>query len=158
MSSSTPARPARVEGVDAVADAPQRSAGAAALNGAPVKSEVPEHVRRQLHDRASAVTGAASSRATADGALLMKTRYGSVSISSLEHQVDDNGVSCVSVRLAEPGSSGDPHYRVFNPPQLVEDVRGDVVMNGRRYRVDPLHALAEVVALHGGAVKSARRQ
>lgn len=38
-----------------------------------------------------------------------------------------------------------PDFRVHNPPLLAQDARGGVVVNGQRYRHDPVAALAELV-------------
>jgi hypothetical protein len=44
------------------------------------------------------------------------------------------------------------NYRIVNPPTLVEDPAGDVIGgDGRRYRHDPLAAVAEVIGSLGGA-------
>lgn len=44
-----------------------------------------------------------------------------------------------------------PDYRIENPPTLVEHGAGDLEIRGRRFRADPLQALAEVIATLGGA-------
>lgn len=70
------------------------------------------------------------------------TRHGPVVFGAVG--LDDSG-SCLTVRL---DSDGDPHYRIFNPPLLAEDPAGPVVVDGRRYRLDPVMAVAEVIARH----------
>jgi hypothetical protein len=63
---------------------------------------------------------------------------------------EEDGHEWVEVTVADP-QCGDPTFRVFNPPALVPDPSGDVERNGRRYRHDPLCALAQVIASNGGA-------
>lgn len=57
----------------------------------------------------------------------------------------------VDVRLQGETESQDPHFRVVNPPLLVEDPAGPVEINGKRFREDPLAALARVIGDNGGA-------
>jgi hypothetical protein len=70
--------------------------------------------------------------------------------------VDHNGVHFLVV--ADLGNGGvsvstGPHdvetdYRIFNPPTLVKDGSGSVEIGGKRYREDPLGALADVIRQH----------
>ncbi len=85
----------------------------------------------------------------------VSTAMGDVVIRTATVEVDAVGVSWVDVRVDHP-SGGDPHYRIFNPPLLVEDPAGDVLVAGRRFRRDPVAAIAETIARHGGS-SSGRR-
>ena len=49
----------------------------------------------------------------------------------------------VSIRTAPDATEDD--FRVFNPPTLVQDPQGDIELHGRRYREDPLAAVAQVI-------------
>jgi hypothetical protein len=71
------------------------------------------------------------------------TRYGSVVIGAVA--LEDDG-RCLSVWIN--ASSGDPHYRIFNPPLLVKDPAGTLVVDGQCYRMDPVTAVAEVIVQH----------
>ena len=87
------------------------------------------------------------------------TRHGIVALTGLQVCTDDEGHSWVEVYAGGVTEGGDPHYRIFNPPSLVPDPNGEVEAHGQRWREDPLAALAEVVAQHGGAqvTRSKRR-
>lgn len=72
----------------------------------------------------------------------------------------------IEVWVGDPVGN-DPHYRIFNPPVLVEDPRGSIVkevsgrsgqLARRRYRVDPVAAVAEALALNGGARRGGGRR
>lgn len=70
-----------------------------------------------------------------------------------------DGEGTVSIRLAGQPSGTEGHYRVVNPPLLVSDPTGDVVTaNNRRYRRDPLAAVAEVIGGLGAAAARRRRR
>lgn len=74
-------------------------------------------------------------------------------------EADD--VSWVDVYTAGQTQGGDPHFRIINPPTLVEDPAGDIVVTStprpgrkpvtRRFREDPLGAIAQAIAAQGGA-------
>lgn len=80
--------------------------------------------------------------------MVITTRYGSVRVLSIE--IKDNGVGTVPWVKVEIEGNGETHFRIFNPPTLVEDPAGDIEANGTRYRLDPIVAVVESVALHGG--------
>jgi hypothetical protein len=63
----------------------------------------------------------------------------------------DGDLTTLDVWVGGETENGDPHFRVVNPPLLVEDPSGDVTINGRRFRRDPLAALAEAIGQNGGA-------
>lgn len=77
-----------------------------------------------------------------DGVLSVRTAQGEATIHRVEATTVD-GVACVDVWT----SNGlDPNYRLINPPMLVEDPAGSVFLRGRRFREDPIGAVAEVIA------------
>lgn len=84
-------------------------------------------------------------------ATAVATPFGDVAIESV--QVDDESV-IVSVGNPE---GGDATFVVVNPPTLVPDVFGDIIVNGQAYRHDPVAALAYVIASNGGARKGKGR-
>lgn len=79
------------------------------------------------------------------------TRWGEVQIQSVEQVTDENGVDVVEVFLKGQTMSGDPHYRIINPPMMVRDPDGSM-------HEDPILALAETLARFGGARKGAGRR
>lgn len=85
-----------------------------------------------------------------EGPYVRRTRYGDVSLERVTRHTLD-GSTFVEVWAGGEVAGGDPHFRIFAPPTLVEDPAGDVQAAGRRCRKDPLAALAEVVGQHGGA-------
>lgn len=62
------------------------------------------------------------------------TPHGTVQIARVEE-----GDGCVEVFLGGEPESGETHFRIFNPP----------TMSGGK--LDPLQAVAEAIARHGGA-------
>jgi hypothetical protein len=62
------------------------------------------------------------------------------------------GVWCVEVDTSDDARPS-PHYRIFNPPALVEDPSGTIRHAGRTWRVDPLAALAATIATHRAGAK-----
>lgn len=86
----------------------------------------------------------------------VRTQRGTVHIESIRER-KTKGVTYVDVHLAGETEGGDPHFRIVNPPALVADPRGDVEINGVKYRHDPEAALAEVIADLGGASRERRR-
>ena len=92
-----------------------------------------------------------------EGGRSFATRYGPVHISGIEEGTDENGVSWVEVFTPGPGET---HYRIFNPPTLAEDPNGPIAIGTKRFREDPLAAVAEAIGRHGGALntKKGRRR
>lgn len=64
---------------------------------------------------------------------------------------EDGDAAWVEAWAAGAAVGTDPHFRIYNPPTLVPDPAGPVTRDGRRFRNDPLAAVAEVVASLGGA-------
>lgn len=60
--------------------------------------------------------------------------------------IDINGYTALDIWLDGPVEGGDPHFRVFNPPNRYVAAGGVLVD-------DPIMALAAVVAGNGGARK-----
>lgn len=77
------------------------------------------------------------------------TSSGVVCLVAVE-QGGDTTARWVDVTVDDP-SSGDPLFRVINPPTLVPDPDGDVTIGDERYRHDPVRALATVIGTAGGA-------
>jgi len=88
--------------------------------------------------------------------LAVNSRYGPVQFGSIVRKTDPEGNDYIEVFLRGESESGDPHFRVWNPPLLIEDPQGPIVAGDRHYREDPLSALVEVVARHGGRQKRLR--
>jgi hypothetical protein len=84
-----------------------------------------------------------------------RTAHGEVVLERLTiHEAE--GQVYVEVYAAGDIQGDDPHFRIFNPPTLVEDAGGQVEAHGKRYREDPMAALAEAVARFGGAQRPRR--
>lgn len=90
------------------------------------------------------------------GRYVTRTPSGEVVLESLE-LVDSDGLRYLEVWAGGQTEGGDPHFRVVNPPLLVPDPDGDVVVRGEHFREDPLAALAEVIGANGGALARRRR-
>lgn len=71
-----------------------------------------------------------------------RVHHGGVEFWSVE-PIGDGGVA---IRTGPDEVEDD--YRIFNPPTLVRDGAGEIVVNGKRYREDPLGAVAEVIQQH----------
>lgn len=82
------------------------------------------------------------------------TAAGDVAIEALT-AVDDGPRSRVEVRVSH-AEGGDPEFVIVNPPTLVPDPAGDVIVRGMRFREDPLAAVAHVIAMNGGAEQKQR--
>jgi hypothetical protein len=92
------------------------------------------------------------------GVFATRTRGGEVHLEDVSAREDANGQVCVDVTLAGTTEGGESHFVVYNPPLLATDPTGPIEINGRRFREDPLAALAEVVALNGGARTEKRKR
>lgn len=71
--------------------------------------------------------------------------------------VTEQGITWLDARTRGETETQDPHFRIVNPPLLVEDPTGPIVINGRTFREDPLAALAQAIGEHGGAMQARRR-
>lgn len=87
---------------------------------------------------------------------LLTTR-GLVELETVRAMSDAQGVTVVEVYVISP-AGGDPHFRLICPPTLVADPSGNVHIGGKRYRADPLAALATVIASAGGAQSTVKRR
>lgn len=86
-----------------------------------------------------------------------RTARGVVQLDRVERTPGQEGQpDAIEVWVGGETESGDPHFRIFNAPEHVLDPEGDVEINGLRFRHDPMAALAEAVAQHGGAQGSKR--
>lgn len=92
------------------------------------------------------------------GVYATRTRAGEVHLEDVAQREDSAGQVYVDVTLAGTTEGGDPHFVIYNPPLLATDPTGPIEINGRRFREDPLAALAEVVALNGGARTEKRKR
>jgi hypothetical protein len=104
--------------------------------------------RQRAKERVRAVQRAAE--AIGEDGYVRMTRRGPVHLQSLTFHKEGE-VEWVEAHLGGQTEGGDPHYRIFNPPTLVEDPDGDVQLTTGTYREDPLAAVAEVIAQYGGA-------
>lgn len=86
-----------------------------------------------------------------------RTPHGEVHLADVREVTTESGVPAVEVWVAGETEGGDPHFIIVNPPTLTPDPTGPVEINGRTFREDPVAALAEAVAQHGGA-RSAKRK
>lgn len=88
------------------------------------------------------------------GPLTVRTSHGEVSFESITTATDQNGIEYLEVYLRGDTVSGDPHFRIYNPPTLVPDPSGTVEgRGGRKYRDDPVGAVAEIIGRNGGRQK-----
>lgn len=93
------------------------------------------------------------------GVAHFQTRNGSAQIGAIVHRQDENGLDSVDVWLGP--QQGPPAFRLINPPTLVPDPAGSEIITEhdplrkrdivRRFRVDPLQAIAEVIASQNGS-------
>jgi hypothetical protein len=77
-----------------------------------------------------------------DGALTVATRHGDVRLAAVVYRESD-GRGWVDVYVGD--TRGSPYCRVVNPPTLVEHPQGEVVRGSRRFKEDPVGALAGLV-------------
>ena len=90
-----------------------------------------------------------------NGVATFQTRSGQAQIGAIRHRQEPDGLDSVEVWLG-PQSEGPPAFRLINPPVLVPDAAGSEILTEydplrktnvvRRFRVDPLQAIAEVIA------------
>jgi hypothetical protein len=99
------------------------------------KEKVKEIVEKFQKDKGEAQT------------LVVPTKEGPLEIARMQVK-EVSGFSFLEIYLAD--TTSDPHYRIMNPPLYYEDPTGDVEIPGssKKYRRDPLRAVAEVIAGH----------
>lgn len=94
-----------------------------------------------------------------DGLASFQTKSGSAQIGGIRHVSNPEGLDSVEVWVGP--QQGPPAFRLINPPMLVDDPTGSEVLTEfdqrsqrtvtRRFRVDPLQAIAEVIASQNGS-------
>jgi hypothetical protein len=94
-----------------------------------------------------------------DGIASFQTRSGSAQIGAIRHVSNPDNLDAVEVWVGP--QDGPPAFRLINPPMLVPDPQGSEVLTEfdpmrqrnivRRFRVDPLQAIAEVIASQNGS-------
>jgi len=100
-----------------------------------------------------------------EGTASFSTRQGEVAIGEIRHRPaeGDKELDSVEVWVGGP-AAGPPAWRLINPPTLVPDPTGEVVLADegpdgrttiRRYREDPLGAVAEFIATNQGRSEGA---
>lgn len=96
----------------------------------------PERARRVARRRARAVAEAWTETRDTAGRVFV----GGVPMGHVE-EIDGG------VEIWTGAKAGAPDYRIFNPPTLVSDPAGDILSetHGKRYREDPLAAVAELI-------------
>lgn len=107
------------------------------------------------HDRFEAMKEALRDQ---PGPTTHRTPHGLVTFASvniIEPTATSPGV--MEIQVAGNTHRADPAYRVINPPRYVPDPDGDVEINRRRFREDPLAAVAYAIGQAGGARKDRRR-
>lgn len=103
-----------------------------------VRDEILADPKQGRSLRAAAVVGQFASAASGKNSV----HYGGVEFWSVTN-IGDGGIE---VRTSP--NRVESVYRIFNPPTLVRDGSGLIVVDGRRYREDPLGAVAEVILMH----------
>mgnify|MGYP001083386149 CR=1 FL=1 len=98
-----------------------------------------------------------------DGVASFMTKRGEATIGGVEYHQDDEKLDSVEVWVGK--RQGPPTYRLINPPMLVPDPVGEIVLTERdtlrqknvirRFRVDPLQAIAEFLAAQNGKSETA---
>jgi hypothetical protein len=107
---------------------------------------VPKSAGVKARDAADAAAARPSKTSTHD------TAHGPVTLGDVRYvAATDTAPAHVEVFVVGDTERGDPHYRVVNPPRYATDPTGPIEINGRRFREDPLAALAEAVGRFGGA-------
>lgn len=104
-------------------------------------TSAPGMIRRE---RAQAVADAFSNRPDLNSPLPVRSRSGDIQFSRIDFKEINSDTVCVEVWVGT-STDGPPHYRFFNPPTLARDSEGDIEIDGRRYREDPMAAIAEVI-------------
>lgn len=116
----------------------------------------PERAREAARLRATAARDAVrdSRSRDAEGVVTVTTAPGrTVRIQRVELSSTSAETAYVDVYLEGAAQGDEPDFRVINPPTLVADRSGSIIVNGVAYREDPLQALAEVITSYGGAAR-----
>lgn len=120
------------------------------------KKDKPETVsRKRARLAGEAFTKKRGKKKRGEEPEVVSTPSGEVELLDVAYDEDEK-VGWVDVLVGQPGND-DPHFRVVNPPIYVEDPNGDIYLSGMRFREDPLAALAQTIAMNGGARKERRR-
>lgn len=109
--------------------------------------------RQLARARVERVRQAGASLLQGGNVAAVRTRRGDVMISKIVPG-EDAVSTWVDVTVAGETRGGDPNFRIVNPPTLVRDPQGDVILQSGTFREDPIAAIAEVIATHGGAQSS----
>ncbi|HET9234935.1 MAG TPA: hypothetical protein VFP10_12410 [Candidatus Eisenbacteria bacterium] len=106
--------------------------------------------RRQAANARVRLSERAARTVLRDGPIRRSTRQGEVIITDVAVATTSEGLEYLEIR-SDPGANGETHWRIFNPPVGVLRPDGSI-------EESPVEALAEVLALHGGAVRRKRRR
>lgn len=118
----------------------------------PRETGPPPEVREKQNGRVRKLRQAARAALKDGEVYARRTSRGEIHIQDLIFKEDaDTGLEYIEIRMAGETESGDPQFRIFNPPTLVAEPDGG-------FREDPLEALAEVLAMHGGARPEKKRR
>lgn len=107
-----------------------------------------------MSERADAVGQAYADTGPEDGGILAIPTPDGREVHIEDLTVDG---SAVRIRLAGTPDGGDSNFCIINPPTLIPDPNGDVIVGTERFREDPLGALAIILAATGGAAERRRR-
>jgi len=126
--------------------------------GSPTPAEALQAVSR-LKAREVAQRWAEFPGKNMEGVASFQTRRGQAQIGAVRHNQDSDGIDSVEVWVGP--QQGPPAFRLLNPPMLVPDPIGSEILTEydpmrqrnivRRFRVDPLQAIAEVIASQNGS-------
>jgi hypothetical protein len=110
---------------------------------------------KQATDRVEVTMRGFAERATPGQPTIVDTSHGQVRIGAAVSRVV-GGTGCVEIWMEGQPPTDAPAFRIFNPPLLVADPKGDILCGGRTYRQDPVAAVAELIARHTPARRPRR--
>lgn len=115
--------------------------------------------KARLRQKNGLVIAAVAQARPGGGQFAVATPHGNVNFERIATATDAEGVEYLEIYLAGDTESGDPHFRIYNPPTAVDDPNGTIIGRDgqRRLRQDPLLAVALAVAGRGGQQKGTRR-
>lgn len=126
--------------------------------GSPTPAEALQAITRAKAKEVASRWGAFEGK-NLNGVASFQTRSGQAQIGAIRHRQEPDGLDSVEVWTG-PETDGPPAFRLINPPVLVPDAAGSEILTDydpmrkvnvvRRFRVDPLQAIAEVIASKGG--------